>query len=78
MPLLPRFGILQNGELRRCEELCWYVSLAFPHPSNQADASEERLLQKEPSNLQAQSLSNLIEEKATRGEPSSKQPADTN
>ena len=42
---------------------------AFPYPSNQADVAEGRLLEKEPTNLQAQSLNTLIEEKATRGEP---------
>ena len=36
-------------------------------PSDHTDVAEGRLLEKEPSNLQAQSLNSLIEEKATRG-----------
>ena len=40
----------------------------FLRPSNISDAAEGRLLEKEPSNLQAQSLSGLIEDRATRGE----------
>ena len=40
----------------------------FLCPSNHVDAAEGRLLEKEPSNLQAQSLSGLIEDRATRGE----------
>ena len=43
-----------------------------PYPSNRVDVAEGRLLEKEPSNLQAQSLNTLIEEKATRGELSPK------
>lgn len=42
---------------------------AFPRHPNQADVTEGRLLEKEPANLQAQSLNDLIEDKATRGEP---------
>jgi hypothetical protein len=40
---------------------------AFPCPSNRVDVAKGLLLEKEPSNLQAQSLNNLIEDKATRG-----------
>ena len=67
MFVLSRIGILQNGELRRGQELCWYVFPA-PRPSHYTHAAEGRLLEKEPTNLQAQSLNALIEDKATRGE----------
>jgi len=40
----------------------------IPLPSYHIDGTEGRLLEKEPSNLQAQSLSGLIEDRATRGE----------
>ena len=40
----------------------------IPCPANHIDMVEGRLLEKEPSNLQAQSLSGLIEDRATRGE----------
>lgn len=68
MPLLSCSGILQNGQLRRGQELRQYVSPSFPCPSDHTDVAKGRLLEKEPSNLQAQSLNSLIEEQATRGE----------
>jgi len=40
----------------------------IPHPSYHADMAKGRLLEKEPTNLQAQSLNTLIEDQATRGE----------
>ena len=69
MPLLSRLGILQNGELRRGQELRRYAPPLSPLSPNQADVAEGRLLEKEPANLQAQSLNGLIEDKAARGEP---------
>ena len=39
-----------------------------PYLSDRPDVSKGRLLEKEPTNLQAQSLNTLIEDKATRGE----------
>lgn len=66
------WGTTKWGTTRRLRDSSVSVP-AFPNPSNQPDLARGRLLEKEPSNLQAQSLNNLIEDKATRGESHLKQ-----
>jgi len=58
---------LKWGTMKRPRALLVRVP-GFPCPPNHANMAQDRLLEKEPSNLQAQSLNSLIEEKATRGE----------
>ena len=48
------------------------VRIPAPRPFHYTHVAEGRLLEKEPTNLQAQSLNALIEDKATRGESSLK------
>ncbi|KAF9644976.1 mitochondrial fission 1 protein [Thelephora ganbajun] len=64
-------GILQDiyrNEPVRRRECLYYLALGYYKMGNYEEAKSfvGRLLEKEPSNLQAQSLNALIEEKATR------------
>ncbi|KAF9786272.1 mitochondrial fission 1 protein [Thelephora terrestris] len=64
-------GLLQDiyrNEAVRRRECLYYLALGYYKMGNYEEAKSfvDRLLEKEPTNLQAQSLNNLIEDKATR------------
>lgn len=79
MLVLPCIGILQDGQLRGGEEVQLCVDLTRVHSLTEAKVSlvsshaaavtesTALLMEKEPANLQAQSLAYLIDQRVTRG-----------
>jgi len=72
MPILSFFRSLQDGKLRGGKKIQWYVLCTYVSAAHHLNylSRAALLLEKEPSNLQAQSLAQLIEKAVTRGSSS--------
>lgn len=69
MLVLYRTGVLQDGQLCRCKSFQWWAHrCVVPWITHLSNARfTDLLLEKEPANLQGQSLGSLIEQGVTRG-----------
>ena len=68
MSILSRLGPLQDGQFRRGEKVQWCaLSVDCEMSCHISHLCTGLLLEKEPTNLQAQSLAQLIEKGAARG-----------